>query len=106
MTSTARMLRSARLRAGLSQRALAERSGIPQPSIARMEAGQTVPRVDTLQRLLRATGHELDTQPRLGEGVDRSLIRALLALTPDERGRGAVAAAHNLAALRASARIR
>jgi len=105
VSSTARILRGARRRARLSQRALGERAGVPQPSIARFESGATIPRVDTLQRLLRATGHELETQPRLGTGVDRSQIRALLRLTPAERGDLAVAAARNLAAFKAAARI-
>ena len=75
----------ARRRAGLTQRELAGRTGIPQPSISRIERGRVSPSVDTLDRLLSATDLELEAVPRLGDGVDRSLIRELLALTPRER---------------------
>ena len=98
-------LRSTRRRAGLSQRALAERTGIPQSSIARIEAGQTTPRVDTLERLLQATGHALEVEARLGDGVDRTQIRELLAMTPDERGRVATVSARNLSSLLKQARV-
>jgi transcriptional regulator with XRE-family HTH domain len=54
----------ARRSAALSQRQLAARSGVPQPTIARIEAGHQVPRADTLERLLRACGWQLDTTPR------------------------------------------
>jgi len=93
------MLRYARRQAAMTQRALADATGVPQSSIARIERGTTDPRVDTLQRLLRATGRELETEPRLGEGVDRSLIYLTLAMTPDERGRSAARAGRTLATL-------
>jgi len=100
----ARMLRYARRQAGMTQRDLAKATGVPQSSIGRIETGVTSPRVDTLRRILRATGRELEAEPRLGEGVDRSLIRVTLALTPDERGRSAIRAGRSLAALLAQAR--
>lgn len=106
MASVARILRVARRRAGLTQRALAERAGVPQPSVARIESGASIPRADTLQRLLRAADQDLEVEPRLGRGVDRSLIRERLALTPDERGRAATVAARNLADLRLDVRTR
>jgi predicted transcriptional regulator len=83
--NAARALRWARRRAGLSQRALAERSGVPQSTIGRIEAGTVDPRVGTLRRLLRACGFDLEVEPLLGEGIDRSQIRACLALSPAER---------------------
>ena len=81
----ARALRSARKRAGLSQRQLAEKSGVPQSTIGRIEAGSVDPRVRTLSRLIRACGFDLEVEPLLGEGVDRSLIRERLTLSPGER---------------------
>ena len=90
------MLRHARRRAGLSQRALAMKAGVPQPAIARIEAGAVSPRVATLQRLLEAAGFSLDVSPRLGVGVDRTLIRAALARSPEERIRAAAEAQRNL----------
>lgn len=78
-------LRQARRRAGLSQRELAERTGVPQSTVARIESGAADPRTRTLDRLLRACGEQLEATPRLSEGVDRSLIREYLKLTPRER---------------------
>ncbi|MGH2799737.1 MAG: helix-turn-helix transcriptional regulator [Thermoleophilaceae bacterium] len=80
-------MRSARRRAGLTQRALAERAGVPQPTIAAIEAGRQDPRFSTLLRLLRASGAELESVPLAGVGVDRSVIRELLKLTPAQRVR-------------------
>jgi transcriptional regulator with XRE-family HTH domain len=79
------LLRRARRRAGLSQRSLAERAGVPQSTVGRIESGVIHPRTDTLARLLRASGHELELGPRLGAGVERGQIRERLALTPRQR---------------------
>lgn len=52
---------------GLSQRALAERAGIGYVIIARLELGQTDPRLSTLRKLAEALGvsvPELLTPPR------------------------------------------
>ncbi|MGH9399053.1 MAG: helix-turn-helix domain-containing protein [Thermoanaerobaculia bacterium] len=94
------LIRYARRSAGFSQRELAVRSGVPQPAIARIESGRTMPRADTLQRLLRACGVRLDLAPIAGEGVDRTAIRRLLALSPAERAKLAVEEAHNLERVR------
>jgi len=94
-----RTLRLARRRAGLSQRGLAQRAGVPQPAIARIESGRSSPRVDTLDRLLSACGMDLEIRARLGSGVDRSVITRLLQLTPSQRLDIAVEEAANLAAL-------
>lgn len=89
-------LRYARRRAGLTQRELARRAGVPQPTVARIEAGRVSPRTDTLERLLRACGQELALRDRLGEGMDRSAIRELLRLSPAERLRLAAEEARRL----------
>lgn len=44
---------------GLSQRALAERLGLKQPQVARLESGQTHPSIETLMRLSAQFGFEL-----------------------------------------------
>lgn len=80
-----RFLRSARRRAGLSQRALARKSGVPQPTIAAIEVGSREPRYATLERLLSACGFEWDIHRREGDGVDGTLISDQLRLAPDER---------------------
>jgi transcriptional regulator with XRE-family HTH domain len=97
---SARLLRYARRTAGLSQRELALRSGVPQPAIARIETRRTVPRADTLERLLRACGVRLELAPAAGQGVDRSAIRRLLSLSPSQRARLAIAEARNLQRVR------
>jgi transcriptional regulator with XRE-family HTH domain len=58
-----RTVRWARTRAGMTQQELAEATGMPQPSIARIEAGAVVPRTATLIALLEATGHQLSVVP-------------------------------------------
>lgn len=47
---------SYRVEHGLSQRALAQRLGMKQPAIARLEAGDVTPSIDTLLRLSRGLG--------------------------------------------------
>lgn len=56
----ARTLRRARLEAGLTLRGLAGRAGTSHATLAAYEAGRTVPRVDTLERILRAAGYAAD----------------------------------------------
>lgn len=85
MSMSGRMLRYARSRAKLTQRALASKTGIPQETIARIERGRVDPRVGTLDRLLEGCGYGLEVEPRLGIGIDRTQIDALLDLTPSER---------------------
>ena len=80
----------ARRAAGISQREVARRSGVPQASISRIEAGLVAPRTSTLDRLLAACGRDLDLVGRAGTGVDRSLIRERLELSIGERARRAI----------------
>jgi len=87
--SAATYLNQARRAAGLSQRELSRRTGVPQSAIARIERGQQIPRVDTLERLLAACGFALRLGPVRGGGVDRSLIDHWLELLPSQRAEGA-----------------
>jgi predicted transcriptional regulator len=98
------ILRYARRRAGLTQRSLAARADVPQPAIARIESGAVSPRLSTLLPLIDATGFVLEIAPKIGDGVDRTLIRGSLARSPEERIRAAAVAAKNLAAFRDAAR--
>jgi transcriptional regulator with XRE-family HTH domain len=94
--SAGRLVRYTRRRARLTQRALAERAGVPQSAIARIERNAVSPRIDTVTDLLAAAGFSLEVGPRLGAGVDRSLVRANLQRSPEERIRGAAVAGRNL----------
>ena len=97
--NAATTLRNARRAAGISQRELARRARVAQPAVARIEAGGVVPRIDTLEHLLRACGHTLEVTRRAGVGIDRSVIRELLRLTPRQRLDLAVTEARNMDAL-------
>ena len=74
------MLRMARRRAGLSQRELARRAGVPQPTVSRIERGQMSP------------------------SLDRGQIQDNLRRSPRERLAYAVASARAVADLLARAR--
>ena len=63
-------VKAARKRAGMTQQDLAQATGMPQPSIARIEAGTVIPRTATLIALLEATGHQLAVVP-IDSAVDR-----------------------------------
>lgn len=80
----------------MTQRELADKAGVAQPSVARIESGTVIPRVDTLDRLLRACGETLKAAPQLGIGVDLTLFDALLQMSPEERFEFAVESGRNL----------
>ena len=52
-----------RIDLGLSQRDLAERCGIPQSSVARIEIGRTMPKLDTLIKIFSQLGLSFNIQP-------------------------------------------
>ena len=71
----ASILRTARMRAGLSLRELASRAGTSHSALAAYESGRTCPNVDTLDRVLRGAGFAVDVtlERRIGrEGGDPS----------------------------------
>jgi transcriptional regulator with XRE-family HTH domain len=86
--ATAAILREARLRAGLTQRALARRAGTAQSVVARIEQGRTDPSTATLARLLAAAGFELRAELTpiavAGSHMLDDVPRILL-LTPEQR---------------------
>ncbi|MEO7229343.1 MAG: helix-turn-helix transcriptional regulator [Candidatus Limnocylindrales bacterium] len=104
MSMAGRMVREARRRANLTQRQLSAKAGIPQETIARIERGRVDPRVTTLDRLLEGCDYGLESMPRLGIGVDRTQIRALLRLSPSERLAVAIANDEHYVELRRSIR--
>lgn len=84
----AKLLRQARRRAGLSQRALAKRARTAQSVIARIERGQTSPTWDTLARLLKATGFDMRAQIEPSAVVGSHMLKEvprILRMTPEDR---------------------
>lgn len=79
------LIRRARLRAGLTQRALAARAETSHATLAAYETGTKVPRTDTLDRILRAAGYvpevtlrpRADRSPSAREAKGRELYEAL-----------------------------
>lgn len=82
------LVREARRGAGMTQAALAERLGIAQSQVARLEAEGANPTLHTLGRVMAATGHRLvlarEPRRRLPD-VDEGQLRRHLAMSPAER---------------------
>jgi|SRR5579884_2542645 len=79
------LVREARLRAGLSQVALAERSGVNRVQIGRYEAGMIAPSLDTLIELVRACGFDLPLELVELDPSRDALLGELQRLTPERR---------------------
>lgn len=54
------MLSAERIRRGLTQKQLAERCGMKQAAIARLEAAQSIPRLDTVIKVAEALGLRIE----------------------------------------------
>lgn len=80
------LLRAARRRHGVSQSRLAVRAGTTQSAISRIERDQISPTVETIRSLLRLLGDDLELSVvERNSGIDRSMIRERLKLTPSDR---------------------
>jgi transcriptional regulator with XRE-family HTH domain len=81
------LIRSARLRAELSQSQLAERLGMPSSSIARWETDTVEPGFSTLRRVLQACGFDLaPTLVAFERDPEREArVLEVQRLTPQER---------------------
>lgn len=82
---SARIIREARLRAGLTQSELARRAGKAGSMIGRWERGEVLPSLETTIHLVRAAGFELSMGVTVADDHDLALIRRSLRLTPAER---------------------
>jgi predicted transcriptional regulator len=89
VSEAAALIRKTRSEAGLSQAALAQRLGVSQAAIAKLERPGSNPTVDTLSDVLWTTGRLLElSAPVRRLGVDESLVRQQLELSPANRLRG------------------
>ena len=91
----------------MTQAEVARQVGTTQTAIARLERWDANPRIATLERTLRASGHRLQVQavPAPAD-VDEGQIAAHLRMTPAERARAHDAAYQNVAeSVRAARRI-
>lgn len=80
------LLKEARLAAGLTQARLADRLGVSQSEIARLEKRGANPRLGTLLDAIQAAGHTLEAQVRpTRPSVDETMIAANLRMPPAER---------------------
>jgi transcriptional regulator with XRE-family HTH domain len=86
MLSAPWIVKQARLAAGLSQAELASRMGTTQSAVARLESAGANPRLETIQRAVRAAGQTLEVTMRPARPeVDETMIAANLRLDPAER---------------------
>jgi transcriptional regulator with XRE-family HTH domain len=81
---SADLIREARLRAGLSQYELADRTGRDRSVIARWEHGHVAPSLETLLELLRACGFDLPVELVPYDRADQRLQKNAL-LSPERR---------------------
>lgn len=70
------LIAQARRESGLTQSVFASRAGTSQPAIARYEAGLASPSIDTLVRILKAGGLELELRVKATKVVNLSSKRA------------------------------
>lgn len=82
---SADLIREARLRAGLTQYELAERTGRERSVIARWEQGAVAPSVETLVELVRACGFELPLELVPRDDSARERLRKNVLLSPERR---------------------
>jgi transcriptional regulator with XRE-family HTH domain len=82
---SADLIREARLRAGLTQYELAERTGRDRSVIARWEQGAVAPSLETLVELVRACGFELPLELVPGDTSNLERLRKNVLLSPERR---------------------
>lgn len=87
--SAGTLLRAARRSSGLGQQEVADRAQTSQPDVSAVERGRRIPTVDTLVKLLDATGHRLiavktsrpdavETSARIADALQSSGVEAAL----------------------------
>lgn len=83
----ANLLKLARIKAGVSQRELARRAGVPQTMISRIESGKQQPSLPTLSRVLAAIDLDLRIRLEAYDDHDDVLDRRMAKASPKERAR-------------------
>jgi transcriptional regulator with XRE-family HTH domain len=84
---SASLIREARLRAGLTQTELAERTGRDRSVIARWEQAVVAPGLDTLLELVRACGFDLPLELVPYDDDRAARLQKNLLLSPERRVR-------------------
>jgi transcriptional regulator with XRE-family HTH domain len=79
------LVREARRRAGLTQRQLATRARVSQPTVARIERGEVRPSLERVLELVRAAGFDLDVRVIPLDEDALALAEQNLARSPDQR---------------------
>jgi transcriptional regulator with XRE-family HTH domain len=86
-SAAAALLQLARLKAGLSQRELAERASVPTTMISAYERDKRQPSLETLLRLLHAAGFELTMKLEPHDPHDDVLVQLERKRSVSERRR-------------------
>jgi transcriptional regulator with XRE-family HTH domain len=82
---SAALIREARLRAGLTQYQLAERTGRERSVIARWEQGAVAPSLESMLELIQACGFELPLELVLREPKSTERLEKNVLLSPERR---------------------
>jgi transcriptional regulator with XRE-family HTH domain len=83
-TAIGRLVEQRRRAAGLTQVELGRRIGTTQPAVSKIEAGRSLPGIDLLERVARATGRPItltlgpSAWPRISNAVLRDRLRRVL----------------------------
>lgn len=82
---SADLIREARLRAGLTQYELAERTNRDRSVIARWEQGTVAPSLETLRELVRACGFDVPLELVPHDDANLERLRKNVLLSPERR---------------------
>jgi transcriptional regulator with XRE-family HTH domain len=82
---TGRLIREARLRAGLKQTELAHAVGTTQSAVARWESGNVTPNFERLREIVRACGLEIGYGLYRRDDETTKVVRDGLSMTPAQR---------------------
>lgn len=100
----AQLIREARRRAGLTQAELADRTGTTQSAVARWERGGSRPDLDTVVRVVRACGLDVEVAVVPPDDSDMAQAERLLGVSAAQRLEWGVATARTMRALQKAAR--